>query len=790
MHSARHTDSAEPNWTLRTRSGTMLCVPGSLSSLTTFVLLEQESWFEPEIAWLPRLLLGGERVLDIGANHGVYTVEIARMLGPRGHVWAFEPTLSPRQRLQSSVTANGLSERVTVVDAGLAERDGQASFATQANSELNSSSGTGTERETVQLLTLDGYLQRHASGRRIDFVKLDAEGDELRVLAGGNRFFTEQSPVVMFEFKHGNTHNIELVEAWRALGYDIFRLSPELGSLLPFDPRQDETSFALNLFAIRLQVQRELADRGLLARSAELAAVSGVPIEDGALPAWCERPALRGVVTAGDVGSGPYAEAVRAAAAAHRQVGLSPAERVMLLIDARERLLAALNDGRENSVEAWTLMLHILYALGQQAAAVDLGRRLLAQWTAGTPVSRPCVPPLREDLERRRTSTLGDWLRQCVAEFVELRSTFSSFFAPPSPQRWARLLEHPDHVAEVERRYLLASMRVDRSASLEHVRHLPATDATCNAQIWESVLDAMRQDASASSPAAVAEHADAAAIVLGSLVDTTVSIVDVGASSHGEGTEPYAALLRTGRGRVTAFEPDIAALAELQSQPGLNDARHRFLPHWVGDGGPATFHRTNWHMTGSLLRPNREWMDRYHDLGTVTQEQDQHPVSTVRLDDVIEPGTMDMLKIDVQGAELRAFDGASARLDECLVVWTEVEFAPLYAGQPLFADIDARLRRHGLAFFAFDGVSGRSLIAWPKQGRAQPRRQQMLWADAIYVPSPSRLAQLDAGRAARFALLAHFVLRAWDLCHQALQRHDALTGSCLAAAYGSAHRHL
>jgi hypothetical protein len=71
---------------------------------------------------------------------------------------------------------------------------------------------------------------------------------------------------------------------------------------------------------------------------------------------------------------------------------------------------------------------------------------------------------------------------------------------------------------------------------------------------------------------------------------------------------------------------------------------------------------------------------------------------------------------------------------------------------------------------------------------AAPARPQCLWADALYVPGPERLAALDAGAAARFALLAHHVLGAWDLCHQALQRHDALRGGDLAAAYRQAHR--
>jgi hypothetical protein len=45
--------------------------PRRIESLTTWVLLEQEDWFEPEIRFLRRFLKSGMRAIDIGANVGV-----------------------------------------------------------------------------------------------------------------------------------------------------------------------------------------------------------------------------------------------------------------------------------------------------------------------------------------------------------------------------------------------------------------------------------------------------------------------------------------------------------------------------------------------------------------------------------------------------------------------------------------------------------------------------------------------------------------------------------------------
>jgi FkbM family methyltransferase len=827
---SNRTTTPAGDWRLATASGSVLLVPPTTTSLTTFVLLEQEGWFEPEMAWLPRWLQPGMQVLDIGANHGVYTVEIARAIGEAGHVWAFEPTQVPRGRLLGSVAANGLQQRVTVVPAGLADANGTARFLVQHNSELNArdanmaAAAPTAQHEEVQLLALDPYLASAAPGVKFDFVKLDAEGDELRVIEGAREFFAAQSPVVMFEFMHGASQNPALVRRFRELGFGIFKLAADVGVLLPFDELGGNTGFALNLFAVRPAQQQALAQAGLLLLPGALETEGAVRRDPAALADWCARPGLRGAQ--GDAPAVPdtqralsaYDDALWAVAAAHRQAGLSAAQRVALLIDARERILAALNHGQESSPEAWLLLAHSFWALGEPVAALQLGAQLLQQWSAAdaeaTVIERAVVPPQRSDLERRRSTPLGPWLRQCLAEWVATRSAWSAYFEQPAPQRWAALLAHPDHGNEIERRYLLANAASGSTADLGLVTRLAEPGATSNPGLWSQVLAsfAAAGHAAAAEPAAVPaaarspKHAPstpdtwaagasqmlaAAALgpadVLAALAPETVDVVDVGASSHGPGTAPWSVLLVRGHARVTAFEPDAAACAELQAEAdGWAGRGHRVLPHFVGDGGAATFHETAWHMTGSLLSANTELLAHYHLLAESTAPRGRHAVQTVRLDDVLPPGGLDLLKIDVQGAEMQVFDGAARLLDECLVVWTEVAFVPIYRDQPLFGDVAARMARHGLMFHAFSDTSANVRHAWAVKGTPMPLRPQAMWSDAIFVPTPERLARLSASGAARLALIAHHTIGAWDLCHAALERHDAIKGGRLAPAYQQA----
>jgi FkbM family methyltransferase len=774
-------------WSLDTASGLTLCVPPSMRSLTTYVLLEQERWFEPEMSLLPHLLQPGMNALDIGANHGVYALEIARCTRS-GHVWAFEPTVAPRTNLLRSVQINGMDDRITVVDAGLADAAGHASFAVHDNSELNSRHGLGPQREHVRLETLDRYLDTHAAGVTISFVKLGAGGDELQVLAGGRRFFSTQSPVVLFELKHGAAMNTALIERWQALGYGMFRWSAELKLLLPFDAAADETTLALNLLAVRPAQQQELAERGLLVSAAELQAVAEPTPDPHALETWCTLSGqslaeLKLPISAADLA---YLRALNAVASAHLQAGLRPAERVALMVSARATLLPTLDSDEAVGPEAWTLIVHGLFALGQQHAAVRMAAQLLSRWPPGQALSLPFVPPLLTDLERPRTSTPDSWLRQVLGEFVALRSSHSSYFAPPTPERWAQLLKHCDHGVDIERRYMLSHMIQDRVAALDGLCRLPAEEATCNPSLWMGLMQAtramLRDDLAAPRACAGPVGVDA---VLAGLPVAMLNIIDISASGMDPENEPYAALLQAGRGCVTGYVPDARTLHHLQQQHP-NTHTHRFVAAILGDGRPAVFHETEWAPTASLLEPNRRLLDRYQQLGAMVRERARHPVGTVRLDDLLAAGEMDVLKLDAHGAQGLIFDGAPRRLDECLVVWSEVEFVPLYRDQPVFGDIDARLRRHGLQFMCFAGISQRALASWPQSRAMSPQRQQQLWADAIFVPGPERIEQLNAPAAARLALLAHHMLSAQDLCHAALLRHDRVAGTDFAVRYQAA----
>src|SRR5690348_15226757 len=92
--------------------GVRIIVPDSLDLITCYVLREQQDWFEDEIKFLRKLLQPGQKVIDIGANVGVYSLSMARTVGPTGRVWSFEPASSTAALLAQSIVANEFSHVV------------------------------------------------------------------------------------------------------------------------------------------------------------------------------------------------------------------------------------------------------------------------------------------------------------------------------------------------------------------------------------------------------------------------------------------------------------------------------------------------------------------------------------------------------------------------------------------------------------------------------------------------------------------------------------------------------
>ncbi|WP_338766582.1 FkbM family methyltransferase [Massilia sp. METH4] len=259
------------------------------------------------------------------------------------------------------------------------------------------------------------------------------------------------------------------------------------------------------------------------------------------------------------------------------------------------------------------------------------------------------------------------------------------------------------------------------------------------------------------------------------LLGQPLSIVDIGAQELEGEQHVYAPLQAAGLPcRVTGFEPQEDKIAaSLARQP---DGSLRLYPTFIGDGGTHTFHINNDDATSSLLPLNRPLTGELVDLSHLETVR-TFEVATSRLDDVLkDDGTVDFLKLDIQGFELPALEHAREVLARTNVVHCEVSFMPIYAGQALFSDIEALLRAAGFTFMDFS-----SLCRYPYHGAAQgASRDRLGWGDAVFFRTGGTLAPRDLLAQALVALL---VYDKPSYAEHLARRHDVATGAALAAPF-------
>ena len=175
--------------------------------------------------------------LDIGANIGEMALHMARLVGPHGHVHAFEPVPSVLARLRQNVQRNNLADRITVHPVALSNTTGTARIAFAEDTAENQGMGSLVTRDgplhaecEVPTMTIDDFVRTHGI-ERIDLMKIDIQGAELLLLEGGRHVFGEMSPDLLMEVSPEDLRSLgrtsrDLLATVAAYGYTIHELTP------------------------------------------------------------------------------------------------------------------------------------------------------------------------------------------------------------------------------------------------------------------------------------------------------------------------------------------------------------------------------------------------------------------------------------------------------------------------------------------------------------------------------------------------------------------------------------
>ena len=196
-----------------------------------------------------RYIKPGNTVLDIGANIGAITLELAKAVGAKGRVLAFEPTKFAFDKLSRNIRLNpDLSPRIRAVQTFLGAADDDkappeihSSWPLAGGSDLHVKHlGEAKTTAGASMRRLDTILAENGIGR-VDLVKLDVDGFECEVLAGAEKLFAASAPVFLIELapyvhaERGHSFK-QFLATFSSRGYKFFE--QRSNRPLPNDPDQ------------------------------------------------------------------------------------------------------------------------------------------------------------------------------------------------------------------------------------------------------------------------------------------------------------------------------------------------------------------------------------------------------------------------------------------------------------------------------------------------------------------------------------------------------------------------
>ena len=200
--------------------------------------------------------LGPDSVFfDVGSYFGYYSLIVSKQIGAAASVYAFEPVSSNYALLSENLELNRF-KNIHPFQLAVSDSVGEVSF------EIPPDENRGTGRiatpgresaatETVATTNLDRFVEEQGI-RRLDAMKIDVEGAEMRVLAGARETLDRFRPVLVVELnppcleRFGASGDGLLLEI-RGLGYDIFRA--KASGLKKFDGLDPGETYT-NLFCL------------------------------------------------------------------------------------------------------------------------------------------------------------------------------------------------------------------------------------------------------------------------------------------------------------------------------------------------------------------------------------------------------------------------------------------------------------------------------------------------------------------------------------------------------------
>jgi FkbM family methyltransferase len=209
-----------------------------------YATAQAASWYDPlsaknrrELEWLvANIAFVGEKIIDAGAYHGLYTAVFAKAAGDHGHVVAVDPVPSNQAVIEVNLAINGLLARIE--GCVISNTDGAISFSHQSCGHIVARGGIRVPSRRLSSIMPEATV-----------VKLDIEGAEFEVVPEQIDDLAD-AQVWIVEIHPGRGRDPDLVlDAFRTRPFDLWWGEPTTGQIKPYRAQPWKTR--TTLIAIR-----------------------------------------------------------------------------------------------------------------------------------------------------------------------------------------------------------------------------------------------------------------------------------------------------------------------------------------------------------------------------------------------------------------------------------------------------------------------------------------------------------------------------------------------------------
>ncbi len=184
-------------------------------------------YFEPEyelnnINFINNYVNPGDVVIDVGAHIGLLSTIIAKKIQQTGRVYSFEPTPSTFHLLNKTIKINHIEKIVIPIKAAVSDTNSKTRFYVTDIEAHNSNSLVDNKRDyaketsvEVDLISIDSFIEQK-NIKKINFIKIDAEGAEFSVLKGAKKTIETFHPLIILALHPGSITNFgdSLADIW------------------------------------------------------------------------------------------------------------------------------------------------------------------------------------------------------------------------------------------------------------------------------------------------------------------------------------------------------------------------------------------------------------------------------------------------------------------------------------------------------------------------------------------------------------------------------------------------